>query len=102
MEHVGADDVPRLERVDGFELRLQHLPQFSRHVEAAPLLVLRRAGVQAHDARLEVHAVHAIMRTVVDQHVVGRSLGRLDVTVGSAEVRRSSPTFDAHDPAVEG
>lgn len=57
MEHVGADRALLLERRDGVELPLEHLPQFGRDVERAPLVVLRRAGVQPHDACLEVHAV---------------------------------------------
>jgi hypothetical protein len=41
------------------------------------------------------------MRAVVDHHVVGRALSRLNIRVDSAEVRGRSPAFDRYDPAVE-
>ena len=57
MEHVGPDRPLFLECLDGPKLCGQHVAKFGRHVEAARLVVLRRARVQAHDGRPKVHTV---------------------------------------------
>ena len=51
---------------------------------------------------LTAAALFAIMRTVVNQHVVGCSLRRFNVRVRSAEMLRRGPSVDAHAPALEG